>query len=237
MSENPYAPPSSDLGSEAFEPPTGGGELSIGRCLSEGWERTWSNFPTWLGVGFVGVGAMLLAMVSVLGIFLAVPVLTWGVVYYLLRAYDGQATFGDLFAGFSVYGQALGAMLGLLMIIVFVSMVGQSVQLYGQLAEDETFLMAGLAINLVFSLLVVPRVSLAYFYVVDQGCGPVEAVQSAWAATSEAKLQIVLLILVSYLIIFAGILALGIGFFPASMMTYLMWASAYRQFAGAPAHA
>ena len=113
MSENPYAPPGSDLGGASprgFLP--GRGDFDIGQCLSEGWAKTWSNFPLWLVFGLAFVVLFAVAAMTVVGIFLVVPVLTWGGTLFVLHMYDGGAEFGDLFAGFSRYGTALVGMLG-----------------------------------------------------------------------------------------------------------------------------
>jgi hypothetical protein len=237
MSDNPYAPPSADLGREPGGDLVGGrGDFDIGRCLSDAWANTWANFPLWLGVGLVGALAMILAVVTGIGILLLVPVIAWGATYFGLRMHDGRAEFGDLFAGFSRYGTALVGMLGCIVLVTLIGIVGQSVQLAGQFTGDDTLMAVGVVINLAFSILVTPRLTFAYFFVVE-GEAPVEAITRSWNVTGPAKWKLVVLVILGPLIIFAGLLALVVGVFPAIAVVYLMWVSAYRQTVGTSASA
>jgi uncharacterized membrane protein len=76
------------------------------------------------------------------------------------------------------------------------------------------------------------RLNFAWFYAVDQGLGPVEALQASWDATSELKANCAALIVMSLVVILVGLLCLIIGVIPAAMIAYLLPASAYRQMAG-----
>jgi hypothetical protein len=233
MSENPYAPPGADLGGEPRgDTARGRGDFELGETLSDAWANTWANFPLWLWVGIVGTLAAVLASVTVIGIFLLVPVLGWGAILFVLRMHDGGAQLADLFAGFSLYGTALAGILVVGLAFVLLGAAGQSVQFAADLTGETWLHAIGIPLSLAVAFLVGPRLGLAYFYVVDRGLGPVEALQRSWQVTSPVKWKIVALLLLNYVVLIAGVLALVIGVIPASVMTYLMWVSAYRQIEG-----
>jgi hypothetical protein len=236
MSDNPYAPPSADLGAErgGRQPLGGRGDFDIGECLSDAWANTWANFPLWLGVGLVFIAAAAVSVVSVIGIVLVLPVLTWGVTYFGLRMHDGRAEFGDLFAGFSQYGSALTGMLGCIVLIMLVGIVGQSVQLVGDFSGNETLSIVGGFITVAFAIFVTPRLTFAYFFVVE-GVPPAESLSRAWEVTGPTKWKIVALVFIGIAVMVAGMLALVVGLIPAAQVIYLMWISAYRQTVGAGA--
>lgn len=231
MSDNPYAPPSADLGFEGFESVGGRGDFDIATCLSDAWANTWANFPLWLLVGLVGVAAALLSVLTAIGIVLALPVLAWGATYFALRMHDGRAEFGDLFAGFSRYGEALVGMLVLFVLLFLVGMVGNSVQIVGVIADSQGLQELGELVGTVFALLVTSRLSFAYFMVVE-GSGPTEALSRSWAVTRAVKWKVIGLVMLSIVLEIAGLLALVVGLIPAMTIVYLMWTSAYRQMVG-----
>ena len=236
MSDNPYSPPAADL---ERAPAAGGiagtGDVDIGRCLSDAWAATWENFPLWLGVGIVGSLAMVLATVSVLGIPLLLPHLVWGSYNFVLRMHDGEAEFGDLFEGFSRYAAVLGSVLGAGLAFVALNVVFQSIQIFGAATDSTMLILLGYVVVLAFGIFVSPRLMLCFFYLVERDMGGIEALQAAWAATDRAKWKFAVMVLLSYAIVLVGALALLIGLIPATAITYLMWASAYRQIEGRPA--
>jgi hypothetical protein len=233
MTENPYTPPSSDLGDEPGRRLAGGtGDFDIGECVNEAWANTWAHFPLWLGVGFVGVSAMVLAAATVVGLFVVVPVLWWGGTYFLLRVHDGDAEFGDLFAGFSRYAVALVGMLVCYLLLLLVGMVGSGLQFAGEAIGNDAFIWMGMVANLLIAFLVTPRLNFAYFYIVDQGLSPTEAISQAWTDTAAARWKVVVLVILSILFMAIGLLALVVGMIPAGMVVSMMWVSAYRQIVG-----
>ncbi len=233
MSENPYAPPSSDLGSEtaagAFE---GRGDFDIGQCLSDAWSNTWANFPLWLIAGTVFLIASAASLATVIGILVLFPVLLWGATLFALRMHDGGAEFGDIFAGFSDYVTALLGMLAVLLVLVMVGLAGQSIQTAGDATDNTILLLIGLPINLVVSLYVSPRLTFAYLYVVDQQMPPMEALGQAWRDTAPVRWKVVAMMLLGLLILAAGLAAFLVGVVPAVVIVTLMWVSAYRQLVG-----
>ena len=238
MSDNLYAPPQADLGMEGSGE-LGSGDFEIGRCLSEAWERTWDNFPLWLGAGTVFLLATVGSMITIIGIVLALPVLLWGTFRFFLRMYDGGATIGDLFAGFSRYGTALAGSLAFWLLSTAANAVGQIPYFIATAAESVPGMIVGYAFLLLVSFLVNARILPAMFLMVDRALPFGEALALSWARTGPVMWKLVALQLVSVVVVFAGALALLVGVIPASVIAYLMSVSAYRQIFGreAPASA
>lgn len=160
MSDNPYAPPRADLGMEAPGLGVAGrGDFEIGQCISDAWAHTWSDFGLWLGVGVVWTLAAVVSAMTGIGLLLAVPVLFWGIVYFFLRMHDGTAAFGDAFAEFSRYGRALGTMLALFLLLFLISLVGQSVQITGDVTGTTWLTLVGALVNLAFAFRVTARLN------------------------------------------------------------------------------
>lgn len=231
MSDERYAPPQAKLADEGSL--SGGtGRFDLGVAFREAWAATWANFGLLLGAGIVSAVLFLLSAVTVVGLFLIAPVLAWGGIRLVLNAYDGNATFGDLWSGFSDYGRALVSMLVLFILQSLIGALGQSVATIGQTADLPVVEFVGAIVNLLWTFLITARLIFSWFYVVDQGMGPVESLQASWDATSLQKANCAALIVMSIVIVVVGVLALIVGVIPAVMITYLMQASAYRQMVG-----
>ncbi len=232
MSQSPYSPPRADLGTAADALPTGTGDFDFGRCLSEAWADTWANFPLWLGVLIVWTLATLVAALTVIGIFLVVPVLAWGMFLFFLKMRDGGAQFGDAFSGFSRYGAALGPILVFSFVSILIGLPGQILTQVGSIQQRWMLYAVGLVLSLVVAFLVNPRLSFAPFLIVERGLGGVEALRSSWGLTDRVKWKLIGLVLLSGVVVTAGLLAFIVGVIPASVMAYLMIVSAYRQVVG-----
>jgi hypothetical protein len=231
MSDDRYAPPQANLTTPSEAIP-GTGSFDLGLAFNEAWAATWANFGLLLGVGVVATLLMLASTVTVVGIFLLVPVFAWGLIRFMLNVIDGRAEFSDLFSGFQDYGRVLLAMLILFALSSLISALGQSLSLIGTAAGLPALEAIGTVVNLAWTFLVMARLNFAWFYAVDQGLGPVEALQASWDATSELKGNCAALIVMSLVVIIIGVLCLIIGVIPASMIAYLLPVSAYRQMAG-----
>jgi uncharacterized membrane protein len=109
MPNDVYRPPSSTLTQETAPRTATPGHLDAQRALAEGWRDMRANFPLWLGVGIVFQLTVLGSALTLIGLFVLVPVLAWGAVHALLRMHDGGGRFADLFSGFERYGSALVA--------------------------------------------------------------------------------------------------------------------------------
>jgi uncharacterized membrane protein len=150
----------------------------------------------------------------------------------MLNVIDGRAEFADLFCGFQDYGRSLLSMLLLFVLSSLISALGQALSLIGTAANLPLLEGIGTIVNLAWTFLVMARLNFAWFYAVDQGFGPVEALQASWDATAELKGNCAALIVMSLVVIIIGLLCLVVGVIPASMIAYLLPVSAYRQIAG-----
>jgi hypothetical protein len=236
MSDNLYAPPRADLGAHA-PPVLGSGDFDLARCFSEAWAHTWENFPLWLGAGIVLSLAMTASVVTLLGIVLLVPVLSWGGFLFALRMHDGGAGIGNLFAGFSRYGQVLGPMLGIFLLNIALGIPANFVMQLGanQQPPNLGLVGAGYALSIAVALLVTSRLTFAPLLMIDRDMRLGPAISEAWARTAELKGKVALLVVVNILVAIAGLIAFCIGLIPATVVGFLMWVSAYRQiFGGAP---
>ncbi len=231
MSDERYAPPQAKLSDEGAL--TGGsGGFDLGVAFREAWAVTWANFGLLLGTLVVGSLLMALSILTVVGAFLVVPVLFWGFVRLNLNVLDGTATFGDLWSGFSDYGNALVSMLVLFLLQALISALGQSLATVGQLAGISWLELVGALVNFAWAFLVTARLVFAWFFAVDQGMGPVQSLQASWDATTMQKGNCAGLLVLSFVIGAAGLLFFIVGIVPAVMITYLMQVSAYRQMVG-----
>ena len=134
MPNDVYRPPSSTLTQEAAPRTATPGHLDAQRALAEGWRDMRENFPLWLGVGIVFQLTVLGSALTLIGLFVLVPVLAWGAVHALLRMHDGGGRFADLFSGFECYGSALVASVAWYLCNLVISLVGNLPQLVGDIA-------------------------------------------------------------------------------------------------------
>jgi uncharacterized membrane protein len=99
-------------------------------------------------------------------------------------------------------------------------------------------LLMGLAVSIGFVLLVIPGiylyVRLAFFWLaVADGAGPIDALQRSWSVTAGAFWKVLVFLVVAYLIILVGELALMIGLVVAAPVVSLAYAYVYRRLPGA----
>jgi uncharacterized membrane protein len=133
-------------------------------------------------------------------------VLSLGVTYIALRLVSGQsAEFGDLFARVSLVLNYLIASF-LFGIVVAV----------------------GLILLIVPGIFFAAKLSFFPYFVVDDGAGPIDALQRSWALTNGVTLKVILFGIVLLLINFVGLLALGIGVLVTYPVSYLAHAYVYR---------
>ena len=230
MSDARYAPPHARLRSAPSAGP--GGTIEIGEAFKEGWAATWASFGLTLGVYVAGTVLTLLSVLTVVGVFLLLPVFFWGFIRFNLNAIDGRAEFADLFSGFADYGRVVGTMLVLMGLMVLVGMIGQSLSIVGAAADSVALQLMGALLNFVWSLTVMPRIAFAWYYAVDHEMGPGEALNAAWAATDGQTGRCLVLGILTSVVMIMGVLFLLVGVIPAMMVAYLMQAAAYRQLAG-----
>ena len=125
---------------------------------------------------------------------------------------DDSVSFDDLFAGFSKFTS------------LFV-----------------TFLLYILAVIGGILLLIVPGIILlialwpAFLLVMEDDLAPSDAIMGAWALTLGHKMELFVLLLATFVMLIAGLLALGIGILVAGPVTQLAWIRAYHEMRMPPA--
>jgi len=227
---NPYQAPSVDTNLVPAEERN----FDITLCIKQGYEKTLAYIPQWLLVGLVGTLLMLVSMLTVIGFFVVVPVLAWGMTRFLLNMVDGKPDFRDLFSGFSNYGIVLGRSLALILLLYLMLLLANGLTLVGGVLDSLAVQLLGQLLYLVFAVAVLTRLYFAFFFLVDRDMGPVEALAASWNATSGKVGNVILLAIIAGVIGMAGLLAFCIGVLFTLTMSYVMYASAYRQLTGPP---
>jgi uncharacterized membrane protein len=214
-------------------PPVSAGDFDLGRTVQDGFERTKLYLGPALAVLLLGGLLIALATVTVIGYFLAVPVLGWGMVKFFLNMQDQrQPSFNDLFAGFSNYWTVLGRMLLVTLIYVGLVLLSESLVFVGQFMKSTPLIAVGYLIYITFFALVLSRLYFAFFFVVDRDMPAVEALSVSWRATQGKPLKMFALALLAGLVGASGLIGLCVGVLFTVPMSYVMYASAYRQVAG-----
>lgn len=229
MSQNPFeAPRASSHEAPSFQADQAG-KFDIGQSVSEAWEATKDNLGLLVGTLLVGGLCAMVSYVTILGIFLLLPVLLWGWVRLYLNAMDGEAAFEDLFSGFSNYGLALGPMLMVMVVGFALGLPGQILNIVGTLTEQPLIANLGTLVSLVIGFTVSYRLYFAPFFVVDQDMSGLDAIRASWVATKDQKLNTLGFVIVAGIVAIAGLFAMCIGGLVSFNVAYLMYASAYRQ--------
>ena len=201
-----------------------GRDFSIEDALSVGWNLFKANWMLLIGVAIVvaivagipqAIGqaaqgnrepGLFQYLMSLLGALLQ-TVFSLGVVHIALKLVSGQsAEFGDLFGRMSVLVNYI------LAAIVF-----------------SVAVTVGLVLCIVPGIYLAIRWGLFTYFIVDDGLGPIEALQRSWATTNGATLKLFLLGLVFFLINLVGFLACFVGVLVSYPVTYLAGARVYRQ--------
>lgn len=212
MAFNPYEPPRAD---DVWRPPTSGVMAgrplpwTIEEALAVGWDRVKRWWPV-LVLGWAGmsiVSSILTEVMSAMNLELLGNLLSLGFTAFMsvgmtravLSAVRGQEPgFDQLLGG----ADRMLPMLGSLLLFVLA-------------------MMAGLALFVIPGIVVCCGLALTYFTSADEQHGPLAALQRSWSLTEGHKLQLFGFGLVSLVVMLAGILALGIGFFVAVPVLYV----------------
>jgi hypothetical protein len=237
LSQSPYAPPRANLEPEVEGHRAGTGTFEIGVCTSEAFAAMRDNFPLWFGVGIVWLLATVASAITIVGIFLLVPVIGWGATAFGLRMYDRTARFGDLWSGFSRYGHALGAMLVYLGASMLAGIPSQILGVLAAASENTLLQVAAMLVHWVVLLWVSARMAFAPLFMVDQELTGGAALRESWQHTRAVQWKLIGLMFVMGAVFLAGVLVVGVGVIQAAVVAYLMNVSAYRQVVGGPVRA
>ena len=125
---------------------------------------------------------------------------------------DDSVSFDDLFAGFSKFLRLFVTLL-----LYILAIIGGTL------------------------LLIVPGIILAIalwpavLLVMEDDLAPSDAIMGAWALTLGHKMELFVLLLATFVMLIAGLLALGIGILVAGPVTQLAWIRAYHEMRMPPA--
>lgn len=233
MTQNPFEAPR--VHEAHLQMSTANGRFDIGQTVSDAWSAVTSELGLVIGVTLVGLLVATAGSFTVIGIFVLLPVLAWGGVQFVLNLHDKNAEFNDLFSGFKSYGSSLGGMLMLMLVSFLLVLPGYAVSIGGALAESAALSILGNLLTMAIAFGVMFRFYFAAFFMVDRGMGAIDALKASWEATADQKLATFGLALLAGLIGALGYLACGVGALVSLPMSYVMFASAYRQMTGSPA--
>ncbi|MCB9868814.1 MAG: hypothetical protein H6837_03100 [Planctomycetes bacterium] len=234
MNENPYAAPSSTV--TGVRPTQGTtGRIDLGRCFTDAWNATVSNLGLLIAASLVAM-VMFFASVApvLLGVVFLLPPFTWGVAQFGLNLIDRRGELSDMFGGFGNYWSNLGNMLLLAFLLTLIFLSFSVVYYAGLASGSDALAIGGWLFNQLLVMFVGARLYPALGYMVERGLSAPDSIAAAWRATSGQALTVGLVYLVSTLVALSGLLLLLVGALVTVPMSYLMWASAYRQLAGDP---
>jgi uncharacterized membrane protein len=229
MTQNPFEAPRVQ---EHHQPSLAAGTFDLGKAINDSWRAVSRDMAMVVGATLLGLLVFVAGYITVVGIFFVLPALTWGGIKFLLEVHDGRGDFSTIFEGFKDYWSRTGSILLLGVLFTVPLIPGYGIMFAGVATDSVAPMLIGelLIIVLVFTIML--RMYFAIFFIVDQGMPAVDAVKASWEVTRHQKLNTFLLMLVSQIIGSLGMLACGFGLLVTAPMSYLMFASAYRQLTG-----
>lgn len=204
-------------------------KFSIAESLEVGWDVTKNNFVTMLGAFVVTLLAGLLPLVM-----LAVFVMVLGTDSPVSQIFASVAGFASLI---------ISCILSMGMLKLTLDLVDKHPTDFNQLFScyPLTFsavvaaLILGIAFQIGLFLLMVPGIILFIklqffpFFIVEDGCGPIEALQKSWQLTKGVKWKIFLFDLVMCLLNGFGSICFGVGVFVTAPITVVAASFIYRR--------
>lgn len=188
-------------------------KFSIAESLEVGWDVTKNNFVTMLVAFVITLLAGLLPLVM-----LAVFVMVLGTDSPVSQIFASVAGFASLI---------IGCILGMGMLKLTLDLLEKRPGDFNQLFSCYPLTFSAVVASLIFGiafqigtvLLVVPgiivfiKLQFFPFFIVEEGCGPIEALQKSWQLTKGMKWKIFLFDLVMYLLNGLGSICFGVGVF------------------------
>lgn len=213
-------------------------QLSVGECITEGWNGFKGNaavaivgFLIFLVIEFV---AGVIPVLNVVFSLLVSPALVGGLTILSLNlARNSSPEIGDIFKGFQKYARFLGAYWLFFLITVICAipaLIGVLIDSAGGGDPSGFTIVLGI-VSLVILIVVMLRWCMVYYLVAD-GSGVMEAFRESARITQGYRGTIFLLGIVNLLIIIAGLIALGVGYFVAVPIVMIAFASAYGKLKG-----
>lgn len=197
-------------------------KFSIEEALKTGWQKTKENFLFLFGVGLV----------------------TFVVTTILNSAMEDKGGISIL-AGIVSVIFSVFVNIGLLKIVLkLLNSEKPNIKTFLEVTFSQFFryigtaILYGICVLVGFILLIVPgiiailRLQFAYYYVVDKGMGPVEALKASWAATKGETFNIFLYTIVVLIMNIIGALIFGLGLIVTLPITFISLGYIYRKLSG-----
>ena len=161
-------------------------------------------------------GAIPVLVITVLLTVLIQAFFQVGLIRIVLQAARGQfCQFGELLKGGPSFLSMLGVMFLKSVITLALPLTALGIAFGAGGVEALPVAMVVISVLMIPVIVISLGLSMAEFYVVDQGMGPVQALKASWSVTSGQKGKIFLLGLISVGVILLGYLACCIGVFAA----------------------
>jgi len=239
-------------------------EISIGRCIGEGWRTVkGAVWPlafaalVFIAVAYVRPYIFHMPLLTIL----LMPSITAGIMMFCLLRLRGQRPKNsDLFAGFRKYPQTLVIFFIFILLNKIASLpefiylaVKHGVTfpdthpLYTPYWDPFVYLRAGdygegftlspfvsLALMFVF-LYISVALSFSYFFVMDRKAGPLRAIWGSWRLTRKYRLSIFAIYIVASFVSLSGVIALGVGVLVTFPIFFAVDASIYHRLSMAEA--
>jgi uncharacterized membrane protein len=122
----------------------------------------------------------------------------------------------------------------LLVTVIYMGLVllGESLLLVGEFMTSTPLIVVGNVLYIGFFALVLSRLYFAFFFVVDRDMPAIEALSVSWRATRGKTLKMFALPILAGAVGVSGVIFLCVGLLFTVPMSYVMYASAFRQVAG-----
>lgn len=254
---NPYNAPKSHELDAKRDFPDGTGTFELGQCLRDAWHAATTHVGHVVGLSFACIALLALLSLTlplvlvspgVAGVygfviyFLITPPLVWGATVLLAQIHDERADFSSLLSGFSCYTKSLPRMIVLFIAITLIGLPGGALSLYVDHVSDlvpgttDHLVMSllGILVSFVWSLLVMVRFYFGLLFAVDTDLPALTSLGDSLRLSNGNWVKLALLLLLTIIVVLAGLLALGVGLLFAVPLAYLMWVSAFRQAVGRP---
>jgi hypothetical protein len=213
--------------------PIGGEPFRAGECVRRAFGLVMKNFGVILLAGLASIGVSLLAG-------LVFGALDSALGWEMTQSENGTGRQGGPFGG--ILGQVVSVWLSLGWIRLGLNLVDGKEAKVGMLFGEGRKLLKALLGSILFGLmvvaglllLIVPGIYLALRYgqyltaIVDRDLGVMEAFAYSSAITTNNRMNLFVLGVLSFFIILAGILALLVGLIVAYPVVWLGWLVAYR---------
>lgn len=200
-----------DLAKQPNQPPQfQPGEINMSKWISNGWDLVMKDFGNFLLLSFVYVALLTIAFSTwIIGLIVAGP-LTAGFFYIIFNRIRGRNFYlGDIIKGFEVW---VPAALADILISIFV--------------------------GLGFIFLIIPGIIISALYlfaiplIIEKRMDFWQAMETSRKLVWRNLLEFSIFMLLLYLILFIGILLLGVGFLVALPVTFAAIAFAYTDLIG-----